>query len=275
MNVLSYEQILARVQPIAAQAASLVLSGYRRGTAINKKGAIDLVTEFDLASEALLTRELSAAFPGYSVVGEEASSGRGRVAAPTGRAFFVDPIDGTTNFAHGHPFFCVSVGLCEDGVPVLGVVVAPALGVTWAGATGFGMCRNGELCTVSGRQALFDAVCATGFGYDVVGNADDNIREFDGVQRAARALRRCGAAALDLCLVADGTYDAYWEYMLQPWDAAAGVALVRAAAGQVSAVDGSAYDLCSGAVLASNGRVHRELSALLMDLRRGAPVRLR
>ncbi|MFM2420061.1 MAG: Inositol-phosphate phosphatase [Pseudomonadota bacterium] len=275
MSVLSYAQILARVEPIAAQAASLVMRGYRRGTAINKKGAIDLVTEFDLASEALLTRELSSAFPGYAVVGEEANSGRGRVGAPAGRAFFVDPIDGTTNFAHGHPFFCVSVGLCEDGVPVLGVVVAPALGVTWLGAAGLGMRRNGEPTAVSGRAALLDAVCATGFGYDVVGNADDNIREFDGVQRAARAVRRCGAAALDLCLVSDGTYDAYWEYMLQPWDAAAGAALVRAAGGHVTAVDGGAYDLCSGAVLASNGLVHGELSALLMDLRCGSPVRHR
>jgi myo-inositol-1(or 4)-monophosphatase len=238
-----------------------------------KKGAIDLVTEYDLAVEAQVTEALARAFPDIAVVAEEAQGKRAIVqGADDTLRFFVDPIDGTTNFAHGHPFFCVSLGLCRGPAPLAGVIFAPALGVCWAGGVGVGVLRNGEPCHVAGHARLGDALCATGFGYDVVGKGrDDNVDEFREVQARSRAVRRCGAAALDLALVADGTYDAYWEFMLQPWDMAAGAALVLAAGGRVSGFDGGAPDVYTGAVVASSGLVHDELLGVLREVRKDRP----
>lgn len=256
---------------VAHKAGALVLEGYRKGGAVHKKGEIDLVTDFDLASEDLIVRELSQACPGLAIVGEE-GRGDGAEPAPEGYACYVDPIDGTTNFAHGHPFFAVSLGVCRDGAPLAGVVFAPALNALWSGVVGRGCLRNGEPCQVSTRARLLkDALCATGFGYDVVGSADDNVREFAAVQARCRGIRRCGSAALDLALTADGTYDAYWEYLLRPWDLAGGAALVLAAGGKVSDLDGTSIDVRHGALLASNGLVHEELRALLSETRGGRP----
>jgi myo-inositol-1(or 4)-monophosphatase len=264
--------MLPAVLDVAREAGALVMRGYRSAKSVQKKGAIDLVTEYDLASEALIVKRLGALFPDIGIVGEEGHASH-QTAALT---FFVDPIDGTTNFAHGHPFFAVSLGLCRAGEPLLGVLVAPALGVEWTGVVGVGAWRNGEVCSVSSTTTLQDALCATGFGYSVVdAEQDDNQREFKEVQRKVRGMRRCGSAALDLALVADGTYDAYWEFLLQPWDMAAGAALVLAAGGKITAIDDSALDVRTGACLASNGALHAPLSALVGEARAGRPVPLR
>jgi len=257
---------------IAREAGQLVMRGYRRDTRVTKKGEIDLVTEYDLASEALITEQLARALPGLPVVGEEAQGKRVIERGDEGLRLFVDPIDGTTNFAHGHPFFAVSLGLCRGGTPLAGVIYAPALDLLWSGAVGEGAFRNGEACRVSASATLRDALCATGFGYDVVGAGDDNVAEFRLVQSRCRAVRRCGAAAIDLALVADGTYDGYWEFMLQPWDVAAGAALVLAAGGRVSDFDDRALDVHRGAVVASNRLVHAPLRETLAEVRRGKPV---
>jgi myo-inositol-1(or 4)-monophosphatase len=205
-------------------------------------------------------------------VGEE-SQGKRRVAAEDGLRFFVDPIDGTTNFAHGHPFFCVSLGLCQGASPIAGVIYAPALEVCWTGALGFGAFRNGQPCSVSRCEALSEALVATGFGYEVAGKQDGNVEEFAAVQARSRGVRRCGAAALDLALVADGTYDAYWEFMLQPWDMAAGAALVLAAGGSATGFSGGSLDVVQGAVVASAGNaLHQELLSLIGQVRGGRPV---
>jgi myo-inositol-1(or 4)-monophosphatase len=274
MSELSAVGMLPELLRIAREAGDIVMQGYRRGAAVSKKGAIDLVTEFDIASEAHIVAQLGRAYPELSVVGEEGHGARG-AGGSDALVCFVDPIDGTTNFAHGHPFFCVSLGLCRAGVPLAGVVLAPALGVCWSGAVGAGVARNAEPCSVSGCEQLSEALCATGFGYQVVGAEDDNLHEFAAVQRRARGVRRCGAAAIDLALVADGSYDAYWEFMLQPWDMAAGCALVLAAGGQVSGFDGGPVDVRRGACVASNGRVHASLTRVLDEARGGRPVPLR
>jgi myo-inositol-1(or 4)-monophosphatase len=266
---------LVALESIARGAGSLMMAGYRRDTAITKKGAIDLVTEYDVKVEAFVTEELARAFAGVAVIAEEGQGRRAVERHDDALRFFVDPIDGTTNFAHGHPFFAVSLGLCRGPTPLAGVIFAPALGVCWTGSVGYGAWRNGEPCRVSSRAALGDALCATGFGYDVVGARDDNVDEFRAVQARTRAVRRCGAASLDLALVADGTYDAYWEFMLQPWDMAAGAALVLAAGGRASGFAGTDIDVRSGAVLASNGLVHDALLATIAEVRGGRPVPVR
>jgi myo-inositol-1(or 4)-monophosphatase len=169
------------------------------------------------------------------------------------------------NFAHGHAFYAVSIGLMREGTPLLGAVVAPALRCEWHGYVGGGAFRNGEPCHVTRESTLSDALVGTGF-YPVtrrLGHPEDNLAAFHRVAPRVRDLRRCGSAALDLCMVADGTYDAYWERRLSAWDVAAGAALVLAAGGRITDLTGGPYQLSHGYVLASNGLIHDELVELL------------
>lgn len=268
--------ITRELERVAREAGALILRGYRAHGAVSKKGAIDLVTEYDLASEALLVRELARTLPTVEVIAEESQGKRPIDRNDEALRCFVDPIDGTTNFAHGHPFFCVALGLCRGASPIAGVIFAPALDLCWVGGRALGATRNGAPCRVSETPTLGDALCATGFGYDVVGfGDDDNVREFRAVQGRTRGVRRCGAAAIDLALVADGTYDAYWEYMLQPWDLAAGAALVAAAGGRTSDFTAGPVDVQRGAVIASNGKVHDALRDVILEVRAGRPVPMR
>ncbi len=247
---------------VAADVSPLVMKGFRSGTRIEKKGAIDLVTEYDRRAEARIRAQLLAAFPDHRIVGEEGpEEGVGE------RVWYVDPIDGTTNFAHGHPFFAISLALYEGPEPLVGVVSAPALGVTWWAAKGAGAHRNGERCAVSANERLEDCLCATGFPYDQWTSAEDNLREHGAFLRASQGVRRCGAAALDLCLVADGSYDVYWEQKLKPWDVAAGALMVLEAGGRITDYDGSRADVRRGRFLATNGRVHAEALAKLREAR--------
>ena len=243
------------------------MGGYRKNPSIARKdGYADLVTQFDVDSEKRIRQILRERSPEIPVVGEE--QGGTPDERPT---WFVDPIDGTMNFAHGHPFFAISVGLLEHGQPLAGAVVAPALQVEWWGHKGGGSFRNGEPCRVSATAELADALIATGFSPLALqrGAPEDNIDALGRVSPRARGIRRCGSAALDLCLVADGTYDAYWERTLAAWDSAAGAALVLAAGGRITDLLGGPYDLTRGYFLASNGPVHESLLALLVP--DGAP----
>ncbi|WP_437588475.1 inositol monophosphatase family protein [Sorangium sp. So ce1000] len=265
---------------VAEEAAALVQAGFRagpRGLRVEEKGPHDLVTEFDRASEDLLVARLGALTPGVAVVGEEQSAARG--AAPRGGlVWYVDPIDGTTNFVHGHPFWCVSVGLMDEDLPVAGAVVAPALGLRWTGfrprepeprgaptvpaAIAGEARRNGERCAVSATASLQHAMVATGFPPIRDRAPDNNFDAFMTVKRNAQAVRRCGSAAIDLCMVADGTYDAYWERRLHAWDVAAGSAIVRGAGGVITALDGGPPNYHIGNIVASNGLVHAPIVAL-------------
>jgi myo-inositol-1(or 4)-monophosphatase len=218
------------------------------------------VTRFDRESETLLRDRLSAATP-YPVVGEE--HGGERANGEQALTWYVDPIDGTTNFVHGHPFWCISVGLLAGTQPVLGAVVAPSLAVEWTAIVGGEALRNGKPCSVSEIAALDDALLATGFPYDRRTSPENNFDAFVAIKKKCQAVRRCGSAAIDLCLVADGTYDGYWEQKLKPWDAAAGAAVVLAAGGRVSDYVGRGVDLMAGHVVATNGRIHDMLVAEL------------
>ena len=164
--------------------------------------------------------------------------------------WYVDPIDGTTNFVHGHFFFAASIALYRGLEGIVGVVHAPALGVTWKAARGAGAYRNEVRCQVSSRAKLEEAVCATGFPYDRWTNPDNNHAELAAFLERCRGVRRCGSAAIDLCLVADGTYDVYWEKALNAWDMCAGALLVEEAGGRLSGYEGEPADPRAGRLIA-------------------------
>jgi len=234
-----------------------MLLGRRHG-ADTKSAEFDLVTEYDRRSEALLVERLTAAFPGDAVIAEEGSGHDG-----AGATWFVDPLDGTTNFAHGLPFFCVAIGRVTDGRPDLGVVVAPILGLTFTAIRGGGAFCNGNRLRVSDVATLDRAMLGTGFPSDRQITGDTNFPQFLAVKQRARAVRRYGSSALDQAMVAAGTFDGFWEMKLKAWDLAAGSLLVEEAGGRSTGWMGEPLRLERGAVLASKGRIHDELVALV------------
>jgi myo-inositol-1(or 4)-monophosphatase len=246
---------------VARTAGQLVMGGWRSQPAVQRKlSYADLVTRFDLESEVCIRQLLAERTPSIPIVAEE--QGGTADERPT---WFCDPIDGTVNFAHGHAFFAVSIGLMERGQPLLGAVVAPALQTEWHGYVGGPALRNASPCHVSRNDSLPDALVGTGFSpiMRLHGHPEDNVAASCRVMPQVRDIRRCGSAALDLCMVADGTYDAYWERRLAPWDIAAGAALVLAAGGRLTSLVGGPYDLMRGYLLASNAHVHDALLPLL------------
>jgi len=262
------ESILTVCRNAAHEAGALVLRGFRQKMVIEHKGAVEVVTEFDRESETLLRDRLGKALP-FPIIGEEFG---GNLTEDT--IFYIDPIDGTTNFVHGHPFWCVSIGLVKKGTPILGVVFAPSLGVEWHGfyasdgshlakriasMSHEGGAPREETCAVSPVLRFEDSLLATGFPYDRATSPDNNFDAFVAVKRRCQAVRRCGSAAMDLCLVADSTYDGYWERKLRPWDIAGGIAIVRASGGQVSDFDGKDRYIATGHLVATNGAIHDEL----------------
>jgi len=235
------------------------MQGYRRRPKPGTKGSpVDLVTEFDLRSEAHLRQRLGELTPEIPVLAEEHGG-----PVTDGLCWYCDPLDGTTNFVHGHPFFAVSIGAMQQNVPVVGVVVAPVLNVTWVGYQGGPATRNGEGCSVSATESAQQALLATGFPPDRSREPENNFASFANVKRHCRGVRRCGSAAMDLCLVADGTYDGYWERNLHAWDIVAGSSIVLSAGGRLSGLDGAEARLLSGNIVATNGLVHQPLLGLL------------
>jgi myo-inositol-1(or 4)-monophosphatase len=250
----------------AAQAASELLRDARPEDVRAKGNPRDLVTEWDLRSEDVIRRVLAERTPGITVLGEEAGAGDGAGGGDesTGLRWLVDPIDGTVNFAHGLPIWAVSIA-CEDaGQIAAGVVAAPQLG-WWFEASRGGGARDGggAALRVSSIARLDHALLTTGFPYDRATRPDNNFAEWAHLQRRAGACRRLGAASLDLCLVARGWMDGYWEKHLHPWDVAAGALIVTEAGGIVTDWTGGRLDIHEGAVVATNGAIHEELIAEL------------
>ena len=249
----------------AARAASELLREARPRAIDSKTNPKDLVTEWDLRSEEVIRAVLAERTPGVPVLGEE--GGQGAESSPL--RWVVDPIDGTVNFAHGLPVWCISIA-CEDARgSAVGVVAAPLLG-WWFEASRGGGARDGHGAplAVSKIDAVERALLATGFPYDRATNPLNNFAEWEHLQRVAGACRRMGSAALDLCLVACGNFDGYWERHLKRWDVAAGTLIVAEAGGTVTSLSGEAFDPDAGDLVATNGAIHARLMAELARVTR-------
>jgi len=256
-------------QEVAREAGKILLEGWgTRPTVGFKSEDINLVTEYDKRSEALIVERLARAFPDDRIVAEEGTTAG--EARPGARIWYVDPLDGTTNFAHGLPLFSVSLGLWMDGRAVAGVVEAPAVGWTFAGdVTGGGSTFNGKPISPSTTERLGGALLVTGFPY-ARNPVQNNLAEWTAFTAAAQGTRRLGSAALDLCFVACGWLDGYWERALHPWDLVAGAAIVEGAGGRATELDGSPFIGTTGRVLASNGLIHDQMMRVLHDVARGS-----
>jgi myo-inositol-1(or 4)-monophosphatase len=229
---------------------------------VRHKSAVDIVTDVDLQSEQEVCATLLSAFPTHSILGEE---GGARVGSETRYRWIVDPLDGTTNYAHGFPFFCVSIGFEVEGKLTLGVAYAPSLDELFVAEAGRGATVNGRPIQVSTTSELPQALLATGFPYDRREFARA-LRSFELVSLNSQAVRRAGSAVLDLCYVACGRLDGYWEHQVKPWDMAAGALVVLEAGGTVTATDGSTFSVDGGQVLATNGLLHPTLTATLAGI---------
>lgn len=220
---------------------------------VNKKSAIDLVTEVDVAIERTFRELISARFPDHAILGEEFG---GSASVPEGPCWVFDPIDGTTNFAHGLPIFCSSLALEFDGVAEIAAVYDPTRRELFTAERGAGAFLNGQPIRVSSARTLIDAMLVTGFPYDVHARLDEIIGLFRAFVGQARAVRRLGSAAIDLCYVAAGRMDGFWERDLNAWDIAGGALLVTEAGGRVTGLHGEAFTSRGRSVLASNNLIH-------------------
>jgi myo-inositol-1(or 4)-monophosphatase len=227
-----------------------------------------LVTEHDQAAEALIVQRLKSAYPDHRLVTEESAEQPGAGAAESPYTWYIDPIDGTNNFANGFPIFAVSIALYEAGQPLLGVVYDPMRDESFSAISGHGATlrsRDGSRpIRVSPEPLLLDSLLATGFPYDRHQSGDDNIAQLSAFLKSARGIRRTGAAALDMACVAAGRLDGYWEFRLQSWDLAAGVCLVLEAGGQVTDMDGGPWQIAPVvSIIASNGHIHEAMHSVL------------
>ena len=257
-----------RVAVDAARAAGQLLkselSGSRR---IAYKGSpTNLVTEMDSRVEELIVRRLTAAFPDDAVLGEERGASTGR----SGRRWIIDPLDGTTNYAHGFPAFGVSIGLESAGRVELGVIYDPNLDEMFVAERGRGTTVNDHPLSVSATPTLDESLLATGFPYNIREGGDNNLKEYAAFSVRARAVRRLGSAVLYLAWLACGRLDGYWELRLGPWDVAAGSLLVEEAGGRITDLTGGALDIDSPSLVASNGRIHGAILEVLREVRGGA-----
>jgi len=253
----------SEVSIVAARAAGSLLRKHFVGTTrqIRHKGPADLVTEMDQQAEDLIAGILQKAFPAYGLVGEEG----GEYSTSDNPRWLVDPLDGTTNYARGYPFFAVSIALERHDEIVVGVVYNPILDELFAAERGGGATLNGRPIYVSTTANLDNSLLASGFPYDAWTNEADNGQEWHRFLKRVLSLRTDGAAALDLCHVAMGRIDGYWELDLEPWDMAAGVLIVQEAEGTVTQVSGDPYSPYRRSVLASNGHLHTEMLAVLAE----------
>jgi myo-inositol-1(or 4)-monophosphatase len=258
---------LETAREIVLRAGEIQMARRESGFRVAKKGTIDLVTEVDLECERMCRAVIAARFPDHDILAEELSSGPTEPARAPYR-WVLDPLDGTTNYAHGVPIFCASLALEIEGRAEVGAVYDPTRRELFTAARGQGAFLNDAAIRVSDTGDLLDALIVTGFPYDVHEKADELVGQFGAFLKRARAVRRLGSAALDLCYVACGRFDAFWEQHLKPWDVSAGALIAAEAGGRVSGMDGSSFDPVAAHLVASNGHVHEQMLAVIRDFRR-------
>jgi myo-inositol-1(or 4)-monophosphatase len=255
---------------IALEAGALIRDFYHRGVATEYKTDVDLVTEADRTSEKLIVERLHTSFPGYGIYGEEGT----RDHIDREYRWYVDPLDGTTNFAHGFPVFCVSLGLEHrpaglapdaDGTLIAGVIYDPMRGELFVTEKGRGAYLNGKKIQVSRTDDLAESLLATGFP-SRSRHQNPNIHFYHQITLRSHGVRRAGSAALDLAYTACGRFDGYWEFNLNPWDTSAGALLVLEAGGTMTTFEGDPFKLDSREILATNGFIQREVTALFQDM---------
>lgn len=263
-------RFLATAVEIVLQAGAIQLSGRGAGLRIEKKGAIDLVTEVDRECERVCRAIIAERFPSHDVLAEEFSADPLEAARSTHRWVF-DPLDGTTNYAHGLPIFCASLALEIEGEAVVAAIYDPTRQELFTAERGGGAYLNGAPIQPSTTGILLDALLVTGFPYDVHVRRTPLVEMFGAFLGSARAVRRLGSAALDLCYVACGRFDGFWEEHLKPWDVAAGALIVSEAGGRVTGMDGAPFRAAAGHLVASNGAVHAPMLDVIAECRRGRP----
>ena len=239
------------------------MARFRTGVRVEKKGAIDLVTEVDLEVEKMFRALIANRFPDHDVLAEE----MGQLRSGARHRWVFDPLDGTTNYAHGVPVFCATVALEVDGVPLIGAVFDPNRNELFTAERSIGAWLNGEPIRVSSTAGLNDALLVTGFPYTVRDRMREILDLFGAFLLEARAVRRLGSAAIDLCWTAAGRFDGFWEQGLQAWDTMAGGLIVQEAGGRVTGLDGGEWDPHRGKVLASNGHIHDAMVAVIQATR--------
>ena len=254
MSAEQASEFVSAIEPIAREAGELLMGYFARRVAIEYKGDADLVTAADRASEALIIDRLQARFPRHDVMGEEGA----RRETGSEYKWYVDPLDGTTNFAHGFPVFCISMGLEHKGQLIAGVVYDPTRGEMFAAEKGGGAYLNQRRIHVSKTAKLPESLLATGFPSHKR-HKNPNIHFYHQITLRSHGVRRAGSAALDLACVASGRFDGFWEFNLNPWDLAAGVLLVEEAGGQVTGFQGQPFRVADRDVLATNGLIHADL----------------
>jgi len=245
----------------AARIAGTVLTEHaRKGFRVEHKDTVNLVTDADRRAEQAVVDVIKKVYPTHHILAEEQGLRAGK---DSPYKWVIDPLDGTTNFAHGFPAYCVSIGLEYQGRGILGIVLDPTREELFVAETGRGASLNGAPLRVSRTVTLDSALLVTGFAYDIRESTQNNLDHFARFALRAQGIRRTGSAALDLCYVAAGRFDGFWEIKLQPWDTAAGVLIVQEAGGRVTDLKGGRFSIYGQEIVASNGLVHDEMLAVL------------
>lgn len=258
-------ELLKIAVEIVLRAGEMQMMHFGRDVQIRKKGIIDLVTQVDIEIEQMARKKIGEKFPSHAVLAEELSDSSSSEIESSGYCWIFDPIDGTVNYAHGLPIFCSSLAIEVDGHVEIGVVYDPTREELFVAQRGSGASLNGTPLLVSSTPILLDSILCTGFPYDIHDMGDDVISLFGAFVKQARAVRRLGSAALDLCYVAAGRLDGFWEQRLQAWDIAAGALLVKEAGGCVTDLSGRDLDIRIGDVLASNCSLHGQMCEIIRN----------
>jgi len=253
----------ADIKRIALRAAheggAVLMKYFGKIKSVNYKGEIDLVTEADKEAELTIVSIIKAAYPHHRILAEET----GESGSASSCKWIIDPLDGTTNYAHGYPCFCISIAVELEGKILYGVIYDPVRKELFTAEKGKGAYLNGNPLKVSSTQTLNRSLLCTGFPYDIRQDMESNLRHFRGFLMKAQAIRRDGTAALDLCYTAAGRFDGFWEQKLRPWDVAAGSLLVAEAGGTVSIYQGKPFSIYASEIVASNGLIHEQMLEVL------------